>query len=199
MKTKLFLSVMAVFFTIAYAKADWHPVHHRINEAVQINMRGIDFYIFPNGDFDYKIHTSHPYHRYNSCALRIERDNKGRIRRIGKVFVNYNKYGQVKRIGHVFIRYNKRGMVSRIGERELHYRSRGYVVIYSQRPAYGYVASSYYYGPAQGYYAGTCETASLWEMNNAYGYHNDYYRSSSKENLWQNRRQNKAKIKGRRR
>lgn len=89
--------------------------------------RGVEFFIFPDGSFDFNTHE-----RYNSSNSRrgsinatyngprisvnyssnargnhISRDRNGSIRRIGDVNLNYNRDGQVTRIGSVFLDYSR--------------------------------------------------------------------------------------------
>ena len=147
-KLHLFMS-MALMFTIMYAHAERRPVRHHIDEPVKIVVRGVEFFIFPDGEFDFNAHTPHhrPYHR-GDYAVRVERDRFGRIRRVGNVFLNYNTYGQIARIGHVFIKYNRRGLVRKIGRKHLRYHRHGYVVFwkkpYRYRPAYDYTPACSY-------------------------------------------------------
>ena len=177
MKKSILLSVMAILFTAVFAKAEWRPVKYRMDEPVRVTVRGIDFFVFPDGEFDFNAHNRRHFDHH--FGVRIERDRTGKIRRIGNVFLNYNRYGQVKRIGHLFIRYNKRGLVSRIGHYKLRYRPFGYIVT-DWRP--GYVSTvSYYYGPAEGYQGGTCSTNDdffngdpFFEEDYATGYQDDY-------------------------
>ncbi len=153
MKKLVLFSAMAILFTGMVAKAEWRPVRHSMQEPVKITVRGIDFFIFPNGEFDFNAHTRRHHHRRGDFGVRIERDRYGKIRRIGNVFLNYNRYGQVRRIANVFIAYNRRGLVKRIGNKRLQYRRHGYVVV-----SWGYSPvsySNYYYGTATQYYNST--------------------------------------------
>ncbi len=165
-KLSLVLS-MALVFTTMYARADRRPVRHRLDEPVKVVVRGIEFFVFPNGEFDFNAHTTHhkPYYG-GDYAVRLDRDRWGRIRRIGNVFLNYNDYGQVARIGHVFIKYNRRGLIYQIGHKYLRYRRGGYIV-YAQRPYYD--RPSYIYRPAYSYYP----YQPTYPYNDTY-YSNDY-------------------------
>ncbi len=184
-KFSLFV-VMALLFTGMYAKADWRPFKHRMNEPVKITVRSVDFYIFPNGEFDFNAHT--PKHRPyygGDYAVRVERDRFGKIRRIGNVFLNYNRYGQVVRIGKVFVKYNRRGLVSRIGRKKIRYGKHGYMVVHT--PVYHGSFVAYDYTP--GY-------------NDFYddGVYNEVYylRSKKKPNKHFKKKKKASRIKGRR-
>jgi len=146
MKKLVLFSAMAILFTGMVAKAEWRPVRYSMQDPVRITVRGIDFFIFPNGEFDFNAHTRRHHHRRGDFGVRIERDRYGKIRRIGNVFLNYNRYGQIRRIAHVFIGYNRRGLVNRIGKRRLKYHNHGYLVVPLGFSQVSY--SSYYYGPA---------------------------------------------------
>lgn len=130
------------------AKSPHHPKWHRMAQPVKIKVRHIDFYIFPNGDFDFNAHGrryKHAGHR----GVRIEKDRFGKIRRVGNVYINYNRYGQVSRIGRIFIKYNRRGLVVKVGPKYIRYHRRGYYVyLHPNRYKPGFVINSHiYYGP----------------------------------------------------
>lgn len=108
-------------------------------EPIQFKERGIKFYIFLDGQFDFNTHpnrytnidyayrTSRRSPRVTSHrGVRIERDYRGRVRRVGNVFINYNRYGKVSRIGKVFIKYNRRH-VSKVGGLKVLYNNWGNV------------------------------------------------------------------------
>ncbi len=153
-KFSLFV-VMAFWFTGMVANANWRPARHSMNDPVKITVRSIDFFIFPNGEFDFNAHHRRSHHyRRGDFGVRIERDRYGKIRRIGNVYLNYNRYGQISRIGSIFIKYNRRGLVYKIGRKHLHYRRHGYIVTgWRHGIAPGFVShTTYYYGPDTGYY-----------------------------------------------
>ncbi len=162
--------ILAVFlYTGVYANpmsGSWH----RISEPVKVKERGINFYIFPNGDFDFNAHGNH-YRHAGYRGVRVERDRFGKIRRVGNVYIDYNRHGQVSRIGHVFIKYNHRGLVAKIGHRYLRYNRRGYYVFRhhsSHHPAF--VTNFGYYGPA-------CNIPPVYtaDLSNDFDYNEDIY------------------------
>ena len=200
MKKLRIVLVMAVLLIGIGARADWRPQWHSMNEPVKITVRSVDFFVFPNGQFDFNAHQN-PYADY---GVRVERDRYGKIRRVGYVYLNYNRAGQVTRIGNVFIKYH-RGVMRKIGRMSLHY-SRGGYVIHRYRPSYGYCStapaysySSTYYGPASSFSYGNT-------YSNTYGmYYNDDYHESNEpfenEDDYYYRKPVKAKkaeVKGRR-
>jgi len=185
----LFLAIaMMSISTLAFA--EFRPIRHKMEDPVKIVVRGVDFYIFPNGEFDFNAHQTHN-RRGDYHGVRVEKDRNGKIRRIGNVYLNYNRYAQVSRIGNVFIKYNHRGFVVNIGRKFLRYHRGGYVVVNrhhtSAYPSYTY--SSTYYGSANTYQQGAdaYNTAS-WD-NSGYDYDNTgsddvYYRThKSNKNL----------------
>lgn len=108
-------------------------------DPIQFKERGIKFYVFLNGEFDFNTQPNrnnnvsylHKTSRRSTKILRnkgvrIEHDYKGRIRRIGNVFVNYNRYGKVTRIGNIFVKYNRR-YVSKVGGLKVLYNNWGNV------------------------------------------------------------------------
>ena len=119
--------------------------------------RGIEFIIFPNGDFDfntsyddygYNDHysndlyyrnskrrrgslsspgTTSRYYDYRPRGVQIIHDRFGNVHRVGHVFINYDYYGRVKRIGSVYIRYNRNRIVQ-VGGMRLKYNKHGKLI-----------------------------------------------------------------------
>lgn len=104
--------------------------NYSYDNAVNFFERGIEFFVFTNGDFDFD--TS-----FNNRGVRIDRDFRGRIRRVGNVFINYDFRGNVTRIGNVFINY-RRNRLFRVGNLEVRYDRWGYPIFY------GDVRDNYY-------------------------------------------------------
>jgi len=188
---RLGLLLAVVWFNGLYANFGYPLSWHRIEEPVKVRERSIDFYIFPDGTFDFNAHGRH-YHDAGFMGVRIERDHFGKIRRVGNVFINYNRYGQVSRIGRLFIKYNRRGLVERIGRRYIRYRRNGYYVISHhrpRRPGYVYGTGFYYYGPS--YNAPIYDDTPYFDDDNddeGTNYNDDddndnyYYRPSTRKN-----------------
>ncbi|WP_452224545.1 hypothetical protein [Lacinutrix chionoecetis] len=63
-----------------------------------------------------------------SRGVIVTHDSDGKVRRIGNLFVNYNRYDQVKRLGSVYIDYNKHGLVKQIGGLKIKYNKRGRII-----------------------------------------------------------------------
>ncbi|WP_281297674.1 hypothetical protein [Flavobacterium limnophilum] len=103
--------------------------------------RGIEFYIFADGQFDFNTHPSNGglYYRSNKknierrtyvtrdYGVKVEHDSKGRIRRVGNVFVNYDAYGRIKRAGSVYMNYNRYAL-TQVGGLQIIYNHRGQIV-----------------------------------------------------------------------
>lgn len=105
--------------------------NYSYNNTINFFERGIEFFVFINGEFDFN--TSNNFRR----GVRIERGFNGEIRRVGNVFINYDRFGNVKRIGTVFINYF-RGRVTRVGDLRVRYDNWGTPLFY------GNVHSFYY-------------------------------------------------------
>jgi len=110
--------------------------------------RGVEFYVFPNGEFDFNTHPR--YHRsrghgvsinishgaprsfhssyyrnhHNDRGVRIEHDHLGRVRRIGSVFINYDRHSRIKRVGSVYMNY-RHHLLSNIGGLYIYYSRNG--------------------------------------------------------------------------
>lgn len=112
-------------------------------EPIAFIERGIAFYIFPDGQFDFSTEPSRGDYFFrngrrgsninqgaainNFGGVRIQRDNFGNIRRIGNVFINYDFNNRIARIGSVFIAYN-RFAVSQVGGLRVIYNRFGQII-----------------------------------------------------------------------
>lgn len=142
------------------------------SEPLMFEQRGIVFYVFLNGDFDFNTHphegTSDFVYRRGSSALasrptnhgvRIQYDQFGRVRSVGNTFINYDRLNRVVRIGNVSMRYQRNGLES-IGGMTIVYDRRGNVLrtlgsIFREQnyqngfhSSNGFSSGNYYYGPA---------------------------------------------------
>lgn len=114
-------------------------------EPIQFMERGIKFYVFLDGEFDFNTRPGNYHGAYFKKGkkrkhaskknfykgVRIERDYRGNIRKVGNVFINYNRYGKVSRIGSIFVDYNFRN-VSRVGNLTIQYNRRGDIEYYGK-------------------------------------------------------------------
>ncbi|MDQ7959387.1 hypothetical protein [Flavobacterium lindanitolerans] len=150
-----------------------------MDEPIAFVERGITFYVFPDGQFDFNTEPTvandvfyYKSGRRSSSAnmnttygapgvrngqgVKIEHDSQGRIRRVGNVFVNYDAYNRIKRIGTVYMSYNRYAL-SQIGGLQLIYNRRGEIVdMVGSVKANDYAANNgnYYYGSGNGYQYG---------------------------------------------
>lgn len=128
-------------------KGPKHWVDYRNAEPIVFNERGIEFYVFPTGEFDFNTRPedSHGDDFYFKAAgkrgtvvvarggrpenygVRIERDAFGRVRRVGNTFINYDAFDRVNRIGTVFMRYNSFAL-TQIGGLRIVYDRKGRIV-----------------------------------------------------------------------
>lgn len=190
MSKKITLLVVASFILVgSMAYASENPVFsdntnrrgyyidYRDAEPIIFKERGIEFMLFPNGEFDFNTRPLGPRYAVNSTngapgtrgyygtserGIRVEHDNFGRVRRVGNVYINYDAFGRVKRIGTIYMSYNSFA-VTRVGNMRIIYDRRGRIV-----DVYGfinYANSGYIYNP-RGTYSG---------VNGGYGYGDDDY------------------------
>ncbi|MCO6175784.1 hypothetical protein NHF50_12095 [Flavobacterium sp. NRK F10] len=168
------------------------PIDYRYAEPIAFTERGVEFLVFPNGDFDFntvRSNTVQPrnstygaprtyYGYYNTNSPRgvlVQHDNMGRVRRVGNVFINYDALGRVKRIGSVYMSYNSFAL-KQVGNLRIIYDRRGRIIdirgfvnAYSQHYAYTPTTNNHY------------DTTTVYHYeDNDYGYNNDndfyYYR-----------------------
>jgi len=114
------------------------------DEPISFTERGIEFFVFPNGEFDFntrpedsqgdyyfktagKRTTTVERGRPVNYGVLIEHDSFGRVRRIGNTFINYDSRDRVSRIGTVYMKYN-RFALTQIGGMRIVYNRRGDIV-----------------------------------------------------------------------
>jgi hypothetical protein len=161
-------------------------IDYRDAEPIIFKERGIEFMLFPNGEFDFNTRpirsrtsgtSGSPRGAYYGTlerGVRIEHDNFGRVRRVGNVYINYDVFGKVKRIGTIYISYNSFA-ITRIGNMRIIYDRRGRIV-----DVFGfinYANNGYVYNPrgihnsgANGGYGGYGD-----DYDDDYGNDDDYY------------------------
>lgn len=194
-KITLLVAGIFLFGNVAKASEIINYSGERINsnfssdDPIEFTERGITFYVFPNGEFDFNTTQSQGnsnYYRrgmniamgapgvrnmYSSPnnAVRIEHDAMGRIRRIGNVFVNYDYLNRIKRIGTIYMSYN-RFALDQIGGLKIFYNRRGQI-INTFGSVKGYASNYYDNNPYENDY--TCDSSSENENNNT---NQSYYR-----------------------
>lgn len=124
-------------------KGPRHYVDYRDAEPIKFMERGIEFFVFPNGEFDFNTRPSGPRATVNTTygapgvyttsygpanyGVRVEHDNFGRVRRVGNVFINYDGHNRVKRVGSVYMRYNSFAL-TQVGGLRIIYNRRGCII-----------------------------------------------------------------------
>ncbi|TYA71840.1 hypothetical protein [Seonamhaeicola marinus] len=128
--------------------------NYRNAQPITFLERGIEFYVFPDGSFDFNTHFNESnnyyrfhskrrtvnttfgapnrngrYNRYGDRGISISHDRDGKIRRIGNVFLNYDRYGKIKRIGNVYMSYNRGyGRLNQVGGLFVDYNKWGEII-----------------------------------------------------------------------
>lgn len=124
------------------------PADFRNAEPIVFIERGIEFFIFPDGQLDFNTRPANDgdmYYRSNfkggtnrtygapmsvrnaNYGVKVEHDNMGRVRQIGNVFINYDAYDRIKRVGSVYMTYNRYAL-ERVGGLQIVYNHRGQIV-----------------------------------------------------------------------
>ena len=123
--------------------------------------RGIEFAVFPDGQFDFFFnprgnfnrvpgHINYSFNSGYNYGPFIQYDDYGAVIQIENVPVYYDYYGRLIQAGRVQIGYNSFGMVNRIGNMFLHYNFYNQITHTS-----GFINSrnaSYVYRPWHDYY-----------------------------------------------
>ncbi|MBT8264915.1 MAG: hypothetical protein KJP20_00105 [Bacteroidia bacterium] len=125
---------------------------YRYTQPIMFVERGVEFLIFPNGDFDFNTEivdgpfNDENYFRQNNSrrssvnvtlsapgkrirysrpqGVLILHDRYGKVRRIGNVFINYDSRGRVKRVGSVYMKY-RHGRLKQVGGLTIRYNRWG--------------------------------------------------------------------------
>ena len=143
------------------------PVDVRNAEPIVFTERGIEFFVFPDGQFDFNTRPSSGNDMYykstkakvvnrtygapsnsrnQNYGIKVEHDNSGKVRRIGNVFINYDAYDRIKRVGSVYMSYN-RFALEQVGGLQIIYNRRGQIVDFignvQGRRAYEYSQNNY--------------------------------------------------------
>lgn len=173
---------------------NYPPVDYRYADPIVFMERGIEFYVFPNGEFDFNtVRTTAPNRRKNSVnrtygapgsrgysnnyygpshtGTKIEHDYMGRVRRVGNVFINYDATGRVKRVGSVYMNYNSFAL-SQVGGLRIIYDRRGRIVniigiVNGYSGNYSYNTNNHHY-----------------QADNQYDYHSNYSNEDSDEDYY---------------
>jgi hypothetical protein len=163
---------------------DFATTRYSINEPISFIERGIEFFVFANGEFDFNTRPDDSNGDYNyrragnktaerqiptNFGVVIEQDSFGRVRRVGNTFINYDYADRVSRIGSVYMKYNRYAL-SQIGGMKLVYNRQGEIV-----DTYGSIK-----GHRNGFTFNDYSVASIHNHNNNYeasnqDYVNNYY------------------------
>lgn len=184
---KITLLVASVLLVVNVANAQRND-RFSFDEPISFQERGIEFFVFPNGDFDFNTrpNDSHGEFYFRGAGKRganvqargtvargpinygvlIEHDSFGRVRRVGNTFINYDGCDRVSRIGSVYMRYN-RFALAQVGGLHIIYNRRGDIV-----DLVGSVKGPRNHGFTTSTYYGTVYHNNI---NNTYAYNSDDY------------------------
>lgn len=170
-------------FSDNHGKEKGWKVDYRDAEPIKFIERGIEFYVFPTGDFDFNTRPDEgcetdfyfkaagrrgtvvvEKHRPVNYGVKIERDAFGRVRRVGNTFINYDAFDRVSRIGTVYMRYNSFAL-SQIGGLRIVYDRKGRIIDM--------------YGNVKGYRSGHYSDGYVYPRGN--GNSGDYYYRSGND------------------
>ncbi|MFE3867354.1 hypothetical protein ACFX5E_04595 [Flavobacterium sp. LS2P90] len=124
------------------------PVDFRNAEPIVFTERGVEFFVFPDGQFDFntrpatggdmyykatrtsavnRTHGAPSNFRNGNYGVKVEHDNFGRVRRIGNVMINYDANDRIKRVGSVYMTYNRYAL-EQVGGLQIIYNRRGQII-----------------------------------------------------------------------
>ncbi|WP_310557434.1 hypothetical protein [Flavobacterium sp.] len=190
---KFTLLVASIFLVGSMANASENPVfsdnttiaRFNFDEPIAFTERGIEFFVFPNGEFDFNTRPQDSEGEYYyktankrgsvtvernpvNYGVRIEHDSFGRVRRVGNTFINYDFNDRVSRIGTVYMKYN-RFALSQVGGLRIVYDRRGQII-----DMFGNVKanrSGYHYGNYGGNHNNQYDNNSSNQNNDDYYYY----------------------------
>ena len=159
-------------------------IDYRDAEPIIFRERGIEFMLFPNGEFDFNTRPSGPRYHVNGTngapgtrgyygpserGIRVEHDNFGRVRRVGNVYINYDAFGRVKRIGTIYMSYNSFA-VTKVGNMRIVYDRRGRIV-----DVYGFINHNpgTHYSSGNGHYEDEDDYGDNYNDDDYYYYRKD--------------------------
>jgi hypothetical protein len=152
-RIKLLTSILILSGAMAYANQvnarvltvnDGLTMRYHNAQPVMFIERGVKFFVFPNGEFEYtRLRSRHNRRGSANLVLRnpnrriarnaqssfrraqIRFDQFGRISSVGNVPVRYDQLGRVFRIGSVFMNYGRRGLLNQVGNLNVRYSRNG--------------------------------------------------------------------------
>ena len=158
-------------------------VTNRSDDAVTFIERGVKFHVFLNGDFDFNTHYKNSrYTDYNgrrfktNNGTRIERDRRGRLRRVGNSFINYDIRGNVKRIGSVYIDY-RFGQLTNVGNLKIKYDRWGNPRFYGNVKNNDYCSEDVYYNDNNHGIDIDINIGNIFDYDDVYFYKRDFRRN----------------------
>ncbi|MEN9336789.1 MAG: hypothetical protein RLZZ500_1776 [Bacteroidota bacterium] len=195
MKTITLLASMVLMSGTALAMAptsnpftETHNNRFSFEEPITFMERGIEFFVFPNGDFDFNtrpddVAGSYYFRKANTketargarpvnYGVLIEFDSFGRVRRVGNTFINYDSRDRVNRIGSVFMNYN-RFALTQIGGLRIIYNRFGEIVDMVGSVKRNGFTNNYYGNNHNTYYGENYNTGNAYNDNNYYYYRGD--------------------------
>ncbi|MCG1036289.1 hypothetical protein [Polaribacter sargassicola] len=147
-----------------------YSFNYSLDDAVSFEEKGVEFFVFINGEFDFNPDFYDRNGRLIRRNINIDRDFRGRIRKVGNSYINYDSFGNVTRIGNVSMRYY-RGQLTRVGNLRISYDRWGYPIFN------GNVKNNYF--SFNGIRI-NLNIGDIFDYNNAYFYHRDFSRNYSK-------------------
>lgn len=133
----LFMLAMFMMVSTVEAKLSQKPGKRHNNsylfkaKPIVFVEEGIKFSLLPNGKFKFSKLDSYkqPRNKHNwkkNRKLKVKRNYKGQIRKVGHVPIYYNRYGKVTQIGSVALHYKHRKL-KKVGHLRLVYLPNGKV------------------------------------------------------------------------
>ena len=133
---------------IAFTVEKKYSVDYKRAKPIVFIERGIEFFLFPDGQLDFNALpttgrdmyynsnsrgdanrtyvAANPYKNKN-YGVNVDYDKRGRIKRVGDVAISYDSNDRVKRVGSVYMTYNRYSL-EQVGGLKIIYNNRGQIV-----------------------------------------------------------------------
>jgi len=169
-------------------------INNRNDEAITFVEKGIQFHVFINGHFEFNsVSRNLNYYNYNgrtynNNSLRIDRDYKGNIKRVGRNYIRYDYRGNVSKIGNIKL-YYRNGLLRRVGDLKVSYNRWGEPFFYGNVNQYSNYDSDVHF---------SMNIGSIFSYNDRFFYNrsfkNNYRKYREDKNYYYYRANSNAKV-----
>lgn len=123
-----------------FSKKEGLTSRYRFMQPIKFVERGVEFFIYPNGELDFSTKTAYQFRRsslrnpfyakhrkgvHAKKRMRVYYNRFGQVARVGNVHIDYTRFGKIKSIGTVNVHYDRRGLINKVGGLYVKYTPKG--------------------------------------------------------------------------